>query len=122
MALIYEELSYAIIGAAMEVHKQLKSGYLEQVYEGALAHELSLRNIPFKRQLHLPVSYKGVDVGHYIADIVVADKIIVELKAISQLNDRHKAQAINYLTTTGYKLALLINFGKRSLEHKRIVR
>lgn len=121
MALLYEELSYAVIGAAMEVHRQLKSGYLEQVYEGALAHELSLRNIPFKRQRHLPVFYKGIEVGHYVADLVVDDKIIVELKAVSNFNDRHKAQTINYLTTTGYKLALLINFGKRSLEHKRII-
>ena len=95
---LYEELSYAIVGAAMEVHKILGPGYLEAVYQAALAHELKLRNITAKREQHLPVSYKGVDVGYYVADFVVEDKIILELKATTRLIPQHKAQAINYLT------------------------
>ena len=120
--LLYEELSYTIIGAAMEVHKILGPGYLEQVYEGALMHELRLRKVDVANQLKLPVRYKEVEVGFYIADLVVEDKIIVELKAISQLGRIHEAQAINYLATTGYRLAPLVNFGRRKLEYKRLVR
>ncbi len=120
--LLFEELSYAIIGAAMEVHKILGPGYLEQVYENALTHELNLRKACVEPQKKLPVRYKDVEVGFYIADLVVEDKIIVELKAITQLGRIHEAQAINYLTTTGYRLALLINFGRRKLEYKRLVR
>ena len=120
--LLYEELSFTITGAAMEVHKILGPGYLEQVYEGALVHELNLRNACLERQKKLPVRYKEVEVGFYVADLVVEDKIIVELKAIAQLSRLHEAQAINYLATTGYRLALLINFGRRSLDYKRLVR
>ena len=120
--IFYKELSYIIIGAAMEVHKILGPGYLEAVYQAALAHELKLRGISVRREQHLPVSYKGVDVGYYVADIVVEDKIILELKAVTKLIPRHKAQAINYLTTTGFKLALLINFGGKSLESQRVIR
>lgn len=120
--ILFKELSYIIVGAAMEVHKILGSGYLEAVYQAALAHELQLRGIAVKREVHLPVSYKGVDVGYYIADLVVEDKIILELKAVSKLTSRHQAQAINYLTTTGLQLALLLNFGGKSLERQRIIR
>lgn len=120
--ILFKELSYLIVGAAMEVHKILGSGYLEAVYQAALTHELQLRSISVKREVHLPVSYKGVEVGYYLADLMVEDKIILELKAVSKLTPRHKAQAINYLTTTGLQLALLLNFGGRSLETQRIIR
>ncbi len=120
--ILYRELSYAIIGAAMEVHSVLGPGYLEAVYQAALAHELGLRGISHEQHKRLPVTYKGVLVGDYEADVAVEDKIILEIKAVSQLTDRHQAQALNYLTATGYHLALLLNFGADSLQRRRVVR
>lgn len=120
--IIYKDLSYAIIGAAMEVHKILGPGFLESVYESALAYEFDLRGIPYERQKHLPVSYKDKFIGDYIADMVVEDKIILELKAVSAISPAHEAQAHHYLAATGLKLAILLNFGAESLQRKRIVR
>jgi GxxExxY protein len=120
--LLYEDLTFAIIGSAMEVHKILGPGYLEAVYQAALVHELTLRGIPLEQLQRLPVRYKGVLVGEYVADLVVAEKLIVELKAVSALNASHEAQALNYLAATGLRLALLLNFGARSLQHKRLVK
>ena len=120
--ILYKELSYAIIGAAMEVHRILGPGFLESVYQAALAHEFTLRGIPFEQFRRLPVMYKGNLVGDYIADFVVNNQIIVEIKAVSSLNEAHKAQALNYLAATGFRLALLINFGAESLQRKRVVR
>ncbi len=120
--IIYKELSYAIVGAAMEVHRVLGPGFLEAVYQKALAHELTLRGIPFERQKELPVYYKGQLVGHYVADLVVDGQIILELKAVSALTKAHEAQAHNYLAATGLRLAILLNFGAESLQQKRIVR
>ena len=120
--IIHKDLSYAIIGAAMEVHKILGPGFLESVYESALAYEFDLRGIPYERQKHLPVSYKDKFIGDYIADMVVEDKIILELKAVSAISPAHEAQAHHYLTATGLKLAILLNFGSDSLQQKRIVR
>lgn len=121
MAVLYPDLSYQIIGAAMEVHKVLGPGYLEAVYQTALAHELDLHTIKYEREKHLPVVYKGIYAGHFIADFVVEEKIILELKSVTLLTKQHKAQAINYLATTGFKLAILINFGERSLTYERII-
>lgn len=120
--LLYEPLTYAINGAAMEVHRILGPGFLEAVYQAAMERELTLRGIPFESQKRLEVTYKDQIVGEYIADIVVDDKIILELKAISRLNKAHEAQAHNYLAATGLRLALLLNFGATSLEWKRIIR
>jgi GxxExxY protein len=120
--ILYKELSYAVVGAAMEVHRTLGPGFLEAVYQAALAHELSLRNICFEQFRTLPVTYKGVSVGNFEADFVVEDKIILELKATSALHPKHEAQAINYLTATGLRLAILLNFGADSLQHKRLVK
>ncbi len=121
--LLFEELTGEIIGAAMEVHRKLGHGFLEAVYENALAHELTLRNVQFERQKQLPVVYKGVEVGHYIADIIVEGVVILELKALSKgLTKEHYAQIINYLVATGIKVGLLLNFGKPSLEYKRLAR
>jgi GxxExxY protein len=118
---LYKELTYAIIGAAMEVHKTLGGGFLEAVYQKALAYELRLRNLPFGEQARLQVFYKEQLVGDYIADFVVDGKVIVEIKAISTLVDAHTAQTIHYLAATKQKVALLINFGSKSLEHRRLV-
>jgi GxxExxY protein len=120
--ILYKELSYAIIGAAMEVHRVLGPGFLEAVYQKALAHELTLRGIHFEQFKRLPVTYKGELVGEYEADFVVEDKIILEIKAVSALNQAHEAQAINYLAATGLRLAILLNFGAASLQHKRLVK
>ena len=106
----------------MEVHRVLGPGFLEAVYQKALVSELSLQGIRFEEFKQLPVYYKEKLVGNYEADIVVEDQIILELKSISALNDRHKAQAIHYLTATGLRLAILLNFGAPSLQHKRVVK
>ena len=120
--ILFRELSYKLVGAAMEVHSALGPGFLEAVYEKALAHEFALRGISFERQKHLPVYYKGQLVGDYVADFVINDQIILELKAVSRLAKIHQAQAHNYLAATGLRLAILLNFGAASLEHKRVVR
>ena len=120
--LLYNQLSFAIIGAAMEVDNILGSGFLEAVYQAALEKELMLRGILFERKVKLPVLYKGELIGEYEADLVVDGKNVVEIKSISRLNSAHEAQAIHYLTATGLQLALLINFGSTSLEYRRVIK
>lgn len=120
--LLHKELSFKLVGAAIEVHRVLGPGFLEVVYQKALASELALQNIRFEEYKQLPVFYKGNLVGTYQADILVADQIILEIKAVSNLNDRHRAQAIHYLASTGLQLALLLNFGSSSLQYKRVVK
>jgi GxxExxY protein len=114
--------TYEIIGAAMEVHRQLGHGFLEAVYQEALALELAAREIPFQCEVVLPVKYKGeiLQCG-YRADFICFDGIVVELKAISQLTGVDDAQVINELKATGFKRGLLLNFGLTSLEYKRLV-
>jgi GxxExxY protein len=119
---LYQELSYRIIGAAMEVHKLLGPGFLEMVYEKALAHEFSLRKIPYYHQKSLFVKYKEIDVGKYRPDIVVDNKIILEIKSVTSFSPAHESQAHHYLIATGLRLALLLNFGAESLQIKRIIR
>ncbi|MBI4730887.1 MAG: GxxExxY protein [Chloroflexi bacterium] len=120
--ILFKELSFAIVGAAVEVHKILGPGFLEAVYQAALAHGLKIRGIPYAQQVHLPVTYKGVLAGDYIADFVIDGTIIVEIKAVSAFNSSHEAQALNYLAATGFRLALLLNFGSTSLQQKRMVK
>lgn len=120
--ILFKELSFAIIGAAMEVHRVLGPGFLEAVYESALAYELTLRGIHFEPQKHLPVYYKEQLLGEYIADLVIEEQIILELKAVSAISPVHEAQAHHYLAATGLKLAIILNFGAESLQQKRIVR
>ena len=120
--LIYKELTFAVIGAAMEVHRILGPGFLESVYQGALERELTLRGIPFERKVKLPVTYKDAIIGDYEADLVIDHKFIVELKSVSKLNSSHQAQAMHYLAATGLRLALLINVGTGSLEHHRVIK
>jgi len=120
--LLFKELAFAIVGAAMEVHNQLGPGFLEAVYRKALLYELMLRRIPFEEEKVLPVYYKGQLIGEYKADIVVDGKIIPELKAVSVITKTHEAQALHYLAATGLQLALILNFGTGSLQQKRIAR
>jgi GxxExxY protein len=114
--------TYAIIGAAMEVHRELKQGFLEPVYQEALAKELSLRFIPFEREVELTVFYKGEPLAcGYRVDFICYEDVIVEVKALKALGSNEEAQVINYLKATGKQRALLINFGAFSLDYKRIV-
>jgi GxxExxY protein len=115
--------SHAIIGAAMEVHCELEFGFLELVYQTALALEFQGRGIPFKAEVALPVRYKGklLTCG-YRADFVCFEDFLVETKAISRLTSADDAQLLNELKATSYQRGLLLNFGSRSLEFKRIVR
>jgi len=120
--ILFKELSFAIIGAAMEVHRQLGPAFLEAVYQKALAYELTVRGIPFQEQVLLPVYYKGQLVGEYKADFVIDGKIIIEIKSVSSLAKAHEAQALHYLAATGLQLAIIVNFGAPSLQYKRIVK
>jgi GxxExxY protein len=115
--------SHAVIGAAMEVHRELGRGFLELVYQTGLALEFQDRRIPFKAEVALPVRYKGrlLTCG-YRADFVCFEDFLVEIKAISKLTTADDAQLLNELKTTGYQRGLLLNFGARSLEVKRLVR
>ena len=123
MALIYDKESYAINGAAMEVYNQLGHGFLEAVYQEALEKEFKLRAIPYEREKLLTINYKGETLKQtYKADFVCFDKIIVELKAVSELKDTHRAQVYNYLRATGFHLGIILNFGfSNGLERDRIV-
>ncbi len=120
--IVYKDESYAIMGAAMAVYAELGCGFSEKVYQEALAIELTARGIPFEREKHLQVAYKGqVLTQDFYADFVCYDKIIVELKALSCLQSEHTAQVMNYLKCTQMRLGILINFGAVVLESKRIV-
>ena len=123
MDIIYKEESYKIIGACMEVHKELGPGFLEAVYQEALALEFKRKGIPFKQEVRLEISYKGQTLSkYYEADFVCYDKIILETKAINELTGGHESQVLNYLKATKFKLGLLVNFGAESLEYKRLIR
>ena len=117
-----DERTYKIIGAAMEVHKELGCGFLEAVYQEALDREFGNKKIPFKAQPVVEINYKGVPLDKtYQPDFVCYEEIIVEIKALSSISGTEEAQLINYLKATGLKVGLLINFGSKSLEYKRLV-
>jgi len=117
-----DERTYKIIGAALEVHKELGCGFLEAVYQEALAREFTAQEIPFKSQAIIGIEYKGKPLDKtYQPDFVCFNEIIVEIKALAKLTGIEEAQLINYLKATGLKVGLLLNFGSKSLEHKRLV-
>ena len=119
---LYQEESYKIRGAIFAVHRELGCGFLERVYQDALEYELIERGIPYEREKLIQVMYKGKPLGeHYRADFVCYDKIIVELKALSELDGAHRAQVINYLKATKMKLGLLVNFGETSAKVERLL-
>ena len=119
--LIHKEITGQIIGAAFEVYNLLGYGFLEKVYENALIRELQLRGLHATDQYPIKVIYKDAEVGDYCADILVEDKVIVELKTGEAFNPIHEAQLLNYLKATGIKVGLLINFGPKKCEYKRFV-
>jgi GxxExxY protein len=122
MELLFKKESYAIIGAAMEVHRTLGKGFLESVYQESLGVEFKKRQIPFSREHLLELFYKGDKLSKYfVADFICFEKIVLELKSVSFLTNDHEAQVFNYLKATKLNLALLINFGVNSLQYKRIV-
>jgi GxxExxY protein len=120
--IIQDTETYAIIGAAMTVHNELSSGFLEAVYQEALEKEFIIKHIPYQREEELPIFYKDEKLDtFYKADFICFEKVIVELKALKQLSGLEEAQVINYLKASGLNRALLINFGASKLQYKRLV-
>jgi GxxExxY protein len=118
---LHSELTAKIIGLAMEVHKTLGNGFQEVVYQRALAIELESAKLAFSREHEMQIIYKGSDIGQRRVDFFVENKVMIELKALTRLEDVHLAQAINYLEAYNLQIGLLINFGARSLEFKRVM-
>ncbi len=119
---IFWEECYKIIGACLEVHKELGCGFLEAVYQEALEIEFKIREIPYEREKELPIIYKGTELKKkFYSDFVCFNKIIVEIKACSGLIEEHMSQVLNYLNATKHQLGPLFNFGERSLKYKRVV-
>lgn len=119
--LLYPELSYKIVGLAMEVHSKLGSGFLEKVYENALMVLFNREKIKAEQQKAIPVKFENEVVGHYVCDILVENKILLELKTVDAISDVHRAQVINYLKATGKHLGLILNFKNMRLEYERVV-
>ena len=119
--LLFPQESYNIVGAAMKVHEILGGGFTEKVYQDALAVELTGRSIPFQREVEIHATYKGVTLpSTFIPDFICYERIIVELKAVKELEDIHRSQAFNYAKVANMCLALLINFGADQLEYERL--
>jgi GxxExxY protein len=122
MTLLYEELSGKVLEACFEVSRELGCGFLESVYEKALLLALQAKGISAQAQIPLKVCFRGQIVGEFFADVMVEDKLIIELKSAKSLIPEHQAQLINYLKATGIEVGLLINFGSPRLEYKRLFR
>lgn len=119
--IIYKDLSYKIIELALEVHNELGCGFLEKVYENALMLLFERDKIPARQQAPADVYFQGKVIGQYFADILVDNKLILELKTVDVIANIHIAQVLNYLRATGMKLGLVLNFGKPKFEYKRLV-
>jgi GxxExxY protein len=118
--MLYEELTEKILAACFEVSKEMGAGFLESVYEKALFVALKQKGLGSKCQVPLKVKFRGVVVGDFFVDVLVEEKVLIELKAVSRLSSEHKAQVINYLKATGIEVGLLINFGNPKLEYFRL--
>lgn len=118
--MLYEQLTGKILEACFEVIKELGAGFVESVYEKALLVALRQKGINARQQVPLSVKFRGVIVGEFHADILVEDKVIIELKAVRALAPEHQAQLINYLKATGIEIGLLVNFGNPKLEYRRL--
>jgi GxxExxY protein len=115
------EITGKVIGCSYTVSNTLGIGFVEKVYENALAHEVRKTGLSVKQQYPFKVCYDGIVVGEFFADLLVGERVLVELKAVSALNDEHTAQALNYLRATGKEICLLINFGTAKIEIKRLL-
>lgn len=118
--MLHEELTRKVIGCAMEVHKRLGNGFQEVIYQRALDIEMKLAHIEFAREMEMSIFYRDFEIGTRRVDFFVENKIMVEIKAITKLEDVHLAQAMNYLEAYKMEIGLLINFGSKSLEFKRV--
>ncbi len=119
--LIFKELTHKIIGAALEVYKTLGYGFIDETYEKALLKELELRGIPAKCNSPIHVSYKGNTIPYYLSNILVDDKVILELQTEEEYNSKNESQIINYLKATGIRVGLIINFGREGCRPRRFV-
>ncbi len=117
----YEELTGKIISCAFEVQNNLGCGFLEKVYHKALLYELQTNGLKVETQKALKIIYKAQEIGTYVADFVIQDKVIVEIKTVDFLTKIHKAQILNYLKASGYEVGLILNFARPRLEYKRVV-
>ena len=120
--ILYKDLAYKIVGPAMRVHRKLGYGFLEKVYENALMVLFRREGIEAKQQAPITVYFEEEIVGNYYADILVEDKVILEIKSVEKIIDAHIAQTLNYLKATGLRLAIILNFSKEKLEYKRIIK
>ncbi len=118
----YNETTHKIIGCAMQVHKQLGNGFQEVIYQRALAVEFKKQDIEYEREVEIPIFYDEINIGTRRVDFLINGEILVELKAIKELNDINYAQIINYLTAYKLNIGLLINFGEKKLKFKRFVK
>ncbi len=119
--LLHGDITGKVIGAACEVWKVLGYGFLERVYQNALAVELKIRSVSAQPQREMVVNYKGHNVGEYVADFLVEAKVVIELKAEKEYNPEHEAQLLNYLKATGVRVGLLVNFGRANCSWQRFV-
>lgn len=118
---LHSDITRKIIGAAMKVHSVLGNGFQEVIYQRGLAIELIKEGLSFQRELEMPIYYDGEEIGTRRVDFLVEDKVMVELKALTTLEDVHLAQAINYLEAYRLEVGLLLNFGAKSLEYRRVI-
>ena len=122
MAYLYQELSRIVLGIAMQLHRELGCGFKEKVFQDAFEVLLKENGIPYEREKHILVNYKGITLAHdFFADFICYDKVIVELKAVSELDNENREQVINYLHAANKQVGLLINFRTASLTHERYV-
>ncbi len=117
-----KEECYEVIGCCMDTHNELGCGFLESVYQEALSLEFSRKNIPYEKEKILDITYKGKTLNKkFIADFVCYNELIVELKAVDHIANEHIAQVLNYLKATGYRVGLIVNFGRTKLQYKRLI-
>lgn len=117
----YSKITDKIIGCAIEVHKTLGPGFLENIYESALIYEMKQHGIKFESQKAISISYKGIIIGDHRLDLLVEDEVVVENKAVKEFSDIHKAQILSYLKATGKKIGLLINFANTRIDIRRVI-